>query len=65
MQNKKPSKFYLQLKQSKQLIKPAKVEDEEVEGLKAMKLELAAKFMCKRLKEINVKMILGLISAIW
>lgn len=59
------SRFFIQLKQSKKLIVPEKILGEELETVKAMNVALAARFLCKRLKEINTKLIISLIDALW
>jgi hypothetical protein len=47
------------------LIVPEKILGEELETVKAMNVALAARFFCKRLKEINTKLIISLIDALW
>lgn len=65
MPKKHHPKFYLQLKQSKKLVKPVKIEGEEEEKVAEMKVEIFVKFICKRLQEINTKLICSLVCDLW
>jgi hypothetical protein len=53
------------LKQSKKLEKPEKIENEEEEKVQLMNVEHFVKFLCKRLKEINTKLICSLVADLW
>ena len=62
---KKHPKYYLQLKQSKKLVKPMQIKADEKEQVLAMKVEQIVKLLCDRLKEINRKLIVSIVCDLW
>jgi hypothetical protein len=55
----------MQIKQSKTLIVPLRIQGKELENLLLMKAEPAARFLCKQLREINTRLICSIITELW